>query len=913
MKAALGKRTAGLVLGAYFLLAALFYAGGNPATRLYGAGDGFTAGLPSMLFSTRLTGWNPYVQLGQPTLPNTQYQALYPPTLLLMSVLPPTLGYNAVILLHYVLAGFFFFLFARNLRLPDYAAFLGGAMFLLSGFLAAHKGHHAMLSTAAWLPLMLYFIDRYAETLRVRELAFCSVAAAMAVLAGFPQIALYSLLLLAAYAAFRFAGAPPGRRLVRFLGAMAFVGTATALLASFQLAAIAEALPQVTREKLTYSMFCEDYFPAYHLFAFIFPNLFGGLYGVPSYSTTINFVEVYSYMGLLPLALAIAVFGSERRARRDVRFWGVAAAAALLVSLGAATPLYRLLYFVPVYNLFRAPARHLFEIHFAVSVLFAFAVERIFRPGDACAFLRRTAWTLAILFAAGFAATRAVWLAFALLQIPALRALDGVTVNALWTVGAVKAAALANLNTAHRTMLLPFVFFLFSLAMLAVLARTRRNWTRAALPVLLAADLFTVHTAIYHHPDTRVFEDARLHPEVGYLRSHADPRRDRILPLEPELTYTYPLLNMMFGLSAVNDYSPMWLKRYQAATGFTLNGTAPFDTVTNTRLMSLAGMRYVVTGSASMREQLRTAAAVPAEETIAPVASGPQGWQLADAAAAPDGAFRLQARPGTPVSLLQLPVRLRPDSTCVVRFQARAPAGGGLMVDLYGGPAYDAAAQDRTLTRIAPGYTAQAVAIGTGSAPPEQAWLRIFTTSAEPVEVRDVRVGMAARAGKPYLEEVFSTPGGIAVFRNPDALPRFRFARELLPARDAADALGKVLDGSFDPQQQAVVEGLAAPIHAADGEIVSREVRDSRLRFRLRTGGAAFFIVADSWYPGWRAYLDGAAATIYPVDGFLRGVRIAGAGEHRLEMVYRPASLYYGAAGTLAGLLLVAAAMRKRG
>ena len=156
--------------------------------------------------------------------------------------------------------------------------------------------------------------------------------------------------------------------------------------------------------------------------------------------------------------------------------------AALTVSLGAATPLYRLLYFVPGYNLFRAPARHLFEVHFALSVLFAFAVERIFRPGEVRGFLRQAAWTLAILFAAAFAATRALWLAAAVLRVPALRVFDNVAVNPLWTVGAAKAAVLANLDTAHRTILLPFVFFLLSLALLAVLARTRRGWTRAALP-----------------------------------------------------------------------------------------------------------------------------------------------------------------------------------------------------------------------------------------------------------------------------------------------------------------------------------------------------------------------------------------------------------------------------------------------
>ena len=63
-------------------------------------------------------------------------------------------------------------------------------------------------------------------------------------------------------------------------------------------------------------------------------------------------------------------------------------------------------------------------------------------------------------------------------------------------------------------------------------------------------------------------------------------------------------------------------------------------------------------------------------------------------------------------------------------------------------------------------------------------------------------------------------------------------------------------------------------------------------------------MLSDTWYPGWVATLDGVPSAIYEVDGAIRGV-VAGAGSHRIEMRYRPRSVYAG--GVLTGLGLLGA------
>jgi uncharacterized membrane protein YfhO len=67
-------------------------------------------------------------------------------------------------------------------------------------------------------------------------------------------------------------------------------------------------------------------------------------------------------------------------------------------------------------------------------------------------------------------------------------------------------------------------------------------------------------------------------------------------------------------------------------------------------------------------------------------------------------------------------------------------------------------------------------------------------------------------------------------------------------------------------------------------------------------------VLADTYFPGWRATVDGQRSRIYEPYGVLRGVVVEG-GEHIIEFVYRPWSVTVGAVmtgtGFLAGLFLI--------
>ncbi|MGH2722283.1 MAG: YfhO family protein, partial [Actinomycetota bacterium] len=76
------------------------------------------------------------------------------------------------------------------------------------------------------------------------------------------------------------------------------------------------------------------------------------------------------------------------------------------------------------------------------------------------------------------------------------------------------------------------------------------------------------------------------------------------------------------------------------------------------------------------------------------------------------------------------------------------------------------------------------------------------------------------------------------------------------------------------------------------------------VEIETRTEAGGVLVLTDTWYPGWRATVDGEPAPVLEVDHALRGV-VLPPGAHLVEFRYRPLSFLVGAwtsVATLAGL-----------
>lgn len=114
-------------------------------------------------------------------------------------------------------------------------------------------------------------------------------------------------------------------------------------------------------------------------------------------------------------------------------------------------------------------------------------------------------------------------------------------------------------------------------------------------------------------------------------------------------------------------------------------------------------------------------------------------------------------------------------------------------------------------------------------------------------------------------------------------------------------------DPAFDPSRVAYVDaasGIASFDAQAQGaEVVAiREMTPTRVTVRVRSTAPGLLVLADTFYPGWKARLDDAEAPVVAANWGLRGVMIESPGEHTVVFRYQPWWLRAGGFATALGL-----------
>jgi hypothetical protein len=144
--------------------------------------------------------------------------------------------------------------------------------------------------------------------------------------------------------------------------------------------------------------------------------------------------------------------------------------------------------------------------------------------------------------------------------------------------------------------------------------------------------------------------------------------------------------------------------------------------------------------------------------------------------------------------------------------------------------------------------------------------------------------------------------------------PRVSFVARAVVERDARIAREKSLSGKSDYRHEILIDrpGPSSPA-GRPGLFVASLVEDrpERVVVAVENHSAGYLVLADAWYPGWRAEVDGRRTEVFRADGMFRAVHIA-PGSHRVAFVYRPVSVLIGAAVSVAAAVALALLARRR-
>ncbi|HEY6393464.1 MAG TPA: hypothetical protein VIX89_19430 [Bryobacteraceae bacterium] len=175
-----------------------------------------------------------------------------------------------------------------------------------------------------------------------------------------------------------------------------------------------------------------------------------------------------------------------------------------------------------------------------------------------------------------------------------------------------------------------------------------------------------------------------------------------------------------------------------------------------------------------------------------------------------------------------------------------------------------------------------------------------------------VNYAIARQPAKPDQAEVFQGASGLKIFTNPGALPRARIVHAAIGAPDENSILATVVNPATDLQRTVVVKGAPPVLENCDGgDVQIIRYRTTSVTMRANTPCKSMVVLADTWFPGWKAFVDGKPAQIYAAYDIVRGV-VVDAGPHEIVMRYRPASVFTGMALALASILLCIALQFRR-
>lgn len=162
----------------------------------------------------------------------------------------------------------------------------------------------------------------------------------------------------------------------------------------------------------------------------------------------------------------------------------------------------------------------------------------------------------------------------------------------------------------------------------------------------------------------------------------------------------------------------------------------------------------------------------------------------------------------------------------------------------------------------------------------------------------------------------------VAIYENAAALPRFRIVHGAVPVRDAREASARLsaaaaagphaaaglvdriivepsADGHLPPEVPAVTA-------ATDEDVTLVDSGDpDRVELVASLARPGWVVLADTFYPGWSATIDGVATPIHPADLLFRAVFVP-TGTHRIVFHYDAPAFHIGLALAAIGLALSA-------
>ncbi len=318
--------------------------------------------------------WQPWIFSGMPTMEAFTYiNELYFPTKLMIGLGISDLNIQ---LIHLVFSGVGMYLLLEQFKMDRLISFGVGLLWILNPYLITMIvfGHGSQMMTAAYIPWLLYGVNRLKNSISIESLALLSLLIGLQLQRGHVQIAYYSCMLVGAYflCSFIMKKQNKNKYLLYFIISCGL----GFLLASHIYYPSLDYLDNSIRSggnnhyqyATNWSMHPKE------LLTYLFPYYYG--FGGSSYSGYMPFTDYPNYVGFFVIFSALFSF---IKLNAQKAFFVIILALSILLSFGKYFDiLYEFFYsFFPYFSNFRVPSMILIISNFTIYILAAFGLKDI--------------------------------------------------------------------------------------------------------------------------------------------------------------------------------------------------------------------------------------------------------------------------------------------------------------------------------------------------------------------------------------------------------------------------------------------------------------------------------------------------------------------------------------------------------
>ncbi|MGN7353648.1 YfhO family protein [Paenibacillus amylolyticus] len=882
----------------FFCLPFLIYWDLFTANKSLVSGDGIQYfSLKSLISSSLAQGefpfWNKYLANGIPYASDFTNHAFYPFSILL-SLLPLKLFMYSYYAIHLAIGAFFIYLFIKEIGCGRVAALCTALIYELSIHLGGYRKEHiVIIATIIYLPVILYFLQKYINSKSIKWLLYSSVAMAFQFYVAFIQDVVYTDIAVGMFLLVM--GIKNKMKIKKLItDGLIWIGAYFGLIA-FQFLPTLQLVRYYGKDGAASATL--EYFQSYSihfskLAMMLFPRIYGGEVYQPFGTRYSSELDIEMFLGVF--VFLIILFGAFRYfSDFRVKISLGMMIGAFLFSASVHVPLLsELLYRIPGINGFRVLPRALFIFVFFALVLFAVTLSKLKIAEEMSKlyqFSKRFMLGICIFLGCAFAAN-----IFSLMSVSNFEGMK-------------------NLYQYFKTTFLPGLFVLALVLVISyMIQKWSGNWTEGKykkvygcfgiiIVLVTFLETFTFSTTLHSNNPEDVADLGVSDKTSKFISENIGDYK--VWDASSVLSSSIDMNSNLFkGFSTINAYiafnNPKIYKLFTNDSNIVpLNNSGLLRTFPNAKstlvgqndLLNMLGIKYIIDTGNSIGEEAGLKETIKERDII----FSRDNIEI----------------PNTKEELFvySQPVQIKPNSFYKVRFKVNSIGTQSLFyVDFYGGEHYDFEEQQK-MFNVHSGTSEYSAVIYSGDTTGiNDINLRIISMPTSEMKVTDFTLReISMQLQKNVYKPVF-TDGRNHIYENTNAKDILYAPQKTISIENENAIYSNQYD--YDLSNVSYIENFKnMNLIDANTTVEERNFKNNGITATIHSDKPSFINFSQNFYPGWKAKVNGKETPIYQVNGLIQGIEVP-AGSSKIEFYFYPKILFVGgilSLITLAGIILV--------